>query len=551
MAELSEKYQRRWLDGERPPAFVEDRTKRIERAASEGFDIIVIGGGIHGVCVAKVAAQAGLSVLLLEQGDYASGTSSRSSKMAHGGLRYLEMFDFEQVFEGIRAREALFERLPNLVRPEQFLIPVPQGAFWLRFKLGVGLTIYDLLVRSKARRHKWFSGTPEVFGEGGRRLAGCYQYTDGLMSDCRLVFELLTAAQSCGCCALNYAAVSVVEQQADHSVRVSWRDVRSQASYTSQARLVVNCAGPWAPQLHPRSDVQPLPRVRYSRGSHLVFSVPWRHPSLFLPLAEKGRYYFVWPHPSGTLVGTTEREVAELDADPMPSPDEVSEILERLARDLPKAGLTRETLHYAFAGVRTLPLRSSKKGVSQLSRKHIWNLSGGVLTLLGGKYTTFAWTAIEGVKMALAELGIDSAVTSDALDELPSAISDEQRKHICEVLSERYRVSKSSIQRAVERLGGLVLRYQEYPDAWQEVTPGVLMLEVLHAIECEQAETIEDVVRRRIELEATPSHGKEVLDAVIARLAKGVGMEKLLVERDEFLVRLERIDRLCRTGTLS
>lgn len=545
MADVSEQYRRRWLAEPGLGALCETRARRIERAERESFDIVVVGGGIHGVCVAKIAAQAGLSVLLLEKGDYASGTSSRSSKMAHGGLRYLEMFDFEQVFEGIRAREALFERLPSLVRPERFLIPVPQGAHWFRLKLGVGLTLYDLLVRSKARKHRWIRGTPSVLGAGAKPLSGCYQYTDGLMSDSRLVFEFLTAAQSFGCCSLNYAEVRTFEQQQDSSVSVTWRDGRTQSNYTSRARLVVNCAGPWAPQLHPQSGTQPLPRVRYSRGSHLVFSVPWPHPSLFLPLAEKGRYYFVWPHPSGTLVGTTEREVEELDNDPMPSPDEISEILERLARDLPDAGLTRERLHYAFAGVRTLPMRSAKRGVSNLSRKHIWSMSGGVLTLLGGKYTTFAWTATEGVRKALGALGANSKVLPDALDHLPSAISENERVQLCEVLTARYRVPQDAVKRAVERLGGLVLCYTGNPDAWHEVAPGVLMLEVLHAIECEQAETLEDIVRRRIELESTPSHGTEVLDAVMARLSKVTSIEELATQRRQFLSRVAQIDQLC------
>lgn len=545
MGDVTEQYRRPWLAESSTSTLFAKRSHRLERAARERFDIIVIGGGIHGVCVAKIAAQAGLSVLLLEKGDYASGTSSRSSKMAHGGLRYLEMFDFEQVFEGIRAREALFERLPNLVRPERFLIPVPQGAYWLRWKLGLGLTLYDLLVRSKARKHRWIRGTPSVFGAGATPLAGCYQYTDGLMSDSRLIFEFLTAAQSCGCCALNYATVRAVEQQSDGSARVSWLDGRTQSSYVSHARLVINCAGPWAPQLHPQSGTQPLPKVRYSRGSHLVFSVPWPHPSLFLPLAEKGRYYFVWPHPSGTLVGTTEREVQELEDDPMPSPDEVNEILERLARDLPSAGLTRETLHYAFAGVRTLPMRSAKKGVSHLSRKHIWSLSGGVLTLLGGKYTTFAWTATEGVRMALGALGAHSVSLPDPLNDLPSALSEEERTQLCEELFAQHHVSKDAVTRAVDRLGCLVRRYARSPDAWHEVSPGVLMLEVLHAIECEQAETVEDIIRRRIELEATPSHGKEALDAVVKELVKGASVEEIAKQQEEFLARVSQIDRVC------
>jgi glycerol-3-phosphate dehydrogenase len=520
------------------------RSVRVSRATTELFDLIVIGGGIHGVCVAKIAAQAGLSVLLLEQHDYASGTSSRSSKMAHGGLRYLEMFDFEQVFEGIRAREALFEKLPNLVRPERFLIPIPQGDLWLRCKLGVGLRLYDLFVRSKDRKHSWISGTPAPFG-GHQKLAGCYQYTDGLMSDSRLVFEFLLAAQSFGCCALNYAEVSQIVQQNDTSLSVSWRDLRAQRECVSRARVVLNCAGPWAPQLHPSGGDKHLPGVRYSRGSHLVFSTPWRHPSLFLPLAEKGRYYFVWPHPSGTMVGTTEREVQDLSLDPVPSVDEIDEVLARLAKDLPDALLNRDTLHYAFAGVRTLPMRDSKRGVSQLSRKHIWSSERGVLTLLGGKYTTFAWTATEGVRSALELLGGTQRELPDPLAALPSALSDVERAQLCEELLRQYPSHPAAIARAVQRMGNFTLRYRDRSDAWSEIAPGVLLVELLHAFELEQAETVEDIVRRRLELEATSSHGIEALSRVESLLVSWWGQEAVSEQMREFRERMSRIDAIC------
>jgi glycerol-3-phosphate dehydrogenase len=520
------------------------RAARVSRATQDIFDLIVVGGGIHGVCVAKIAAQAGLSVLLLEQQDYASGTSSRSSKMAHGGLRYLEMFDFKQVFEGIRAREALFEKLPNLVRPERFLIPIKEGDTWLRFKLGVGLALYDLFVHRKERKHSWISGACEPFSRE-QALAGSYQYTDGLMSDSRLVFEFLLAAQSFGCCAINYAAVSQIVQQEDKSLSVLWRDRLEQRDYISRTRIVVNCAGPWAPHLHPLGGISPLPGVRYSRGSHLVFSTPWRHPSLFLPLAEKGRYYFVWPHPSGTMVGTTEREVQDLSIDPVPSADEVSEVLDRLAKDLPDAQLNRDTLHYAFAGVRTLPMRGSRKGVSQLSRKHIWSFNHGVLTLLGGKYTTYAWTAIEGVRKALGILGVSQLKLPDPLSELPSAVSDSERAELCEELLRQYPSHPAAIARAVQRMGNLTLRYRDRPDAWSEIAPGVLLAELLHAFELEQAETVEDIVRRRLELEATPSHGIETLTKVESLLASWWGQEAVSEQMRGFRERMKRIDAIC------
>jgi glycerol-3-phosphate dehydrogenase len=510
------------------------RVTRIAHAGSTSFDLAVIGGGIHGVCLAAMAVRAGLSVVLLERHDYAHATSSRSSKMAHGGLRYLEMYDFQQVFEGIKSREELFEKCPNLVTPEEFLIPVSRGDWWFKLKLGVGLRIYDLMVRNASRKHRWIPRTKlgyASFNSGRSDLDGCYQYTDGLMSDARLVFALLSAAQEHGVCALNYACVERIEQQPDSLMSVSWIDTLTAQQHQLSAKLVINCAGPWAPQLQEqKTDLQTF-RAKYSRGSHLVFSVPWRDPSLFLPLAEKGRYYFVWPHPAGTLVGTTEREVSELELDPLPSRDEVEEILARLAKDLPGSGLTRDSLHYGFAGIRTLPLRDSNKGVSQLSRKHVWRLERGVLTLLGGKYTTFAWTASEGLVQALRYLGVRPAASPDVLRDLSCAISKSELEALRDELEARHGDCGGGVLRALQRLGRVVMRYVDTPDAWREIAPGVLQLEALHAVQVEQAETIEDVIRRRLDLEATRSHGVEAVEG-IKTLLRGRLSEATLQEQE-------------------
>ena len=494
------------------------------------------------MCLAAMAVKAGLSVVLLERHDYAHATSSRSSKMAHGGLRYLEMYDFQQVFEGIKAREELFEACPNFVAPEHFLIPIQRGDWWFRFKLGVGLYLYDLMVRNPERKHRWIPRRKLAYASfhaGREDLDGCFQYTDGLMKDTRLVFALLSAAQQHGLCALNYAHVEELKQTAQGHISLSWCDTLSKGQHQISARLAINCAGPWAAELQEQGTDRSSFRVKFSRGSHLVFSVPWRDPSLFLPLSEKGRYYFVWPHASGTLVGTTEREVDELDLDPLPSTDEVDEIVSRLAKDLPGSGLTREKLCYGFAGIRTLPLRDSTKGVSQLSRKHIWRLERGVLTLLGGKYTTFAWTASEGLKQALNYLGLQSKQVPNVLHDMPSALSREQARDLCLELATRFGYEGAGVSRAVDRLGSVVMNYVGRPEAWHEIAPGVLRLEALHAVEVEQAETIEDIIRRRLELEPIPSHGISALEAIKAILRGRISDEAIQAQENAWRAHIE------------
>ena len=522
------------------------RPARIKRACSEAFDCTVIGGGIHGVTVAKLLSKMGYKTLLLEKGDYASATSSRSSKMAHGGLRYLEMLDFKQVFEGIKCREELFLRAPHLVKPERFLIPIYRGSWWLRCKLHVGLRLYDLMVRNRNRRHRWLSVAKldeALFGPFHSALMGAFQYTDGLMNDARLVFEQVISAQSYGCCLLNFAEVLRIEDNdAEQPVHVSWKDALTGVEHRSSTRFVVNCAGPWSPKIQTLLKRGREYPVKYSRGSHLVFSVPWRYPSLFLPMEEKGRYYFVWPHRDGTMVGTTEREVETLDDDPIPSADEVREILERLERDLPHLELTEKSLRYAFAGIRILPLRSANKSVSALSRKHIWEMDGRMLSLIGGKYTTFAWTAVEGVKLALKYLSTASQNVPSPIDDLPGFLEENERHALIKRLVNRYPNSEEGIKRAVSRLGRQVMIYDEHPEAWHEIAPGVLMVEALHAVEQEHACTIDGVLRWRLELESTLDWGEGVVRSVrpvIASKHSSADLEAECKQRDKRLRELK------------
>ncbi|NDC38376.1 MAG: FAD-dependent oxidoreductase, partial [Proteobacteria bacterium] len=189
---------------------------------------MVVGGGIAGATLARLAAFNGLRVTLLERGDYASATSGRSSKMAHGGLRYLEMGDIAQVREGVRSRDDLFISAPHLVRPHPFLIPVKAGDAWGRIKYRLGLAVYDFLAHSAPnRRHRWLSLrelSASPLATAQQSLAGAYQFYDGLMDDARLVLENIIAARQEGATCLNYAEFLSYTILRDRRVTVTWRD---------------------------------------------------------------------------------------------------------------------------------------------------------------------------------------------------------------------------------------------------------------------------------------------------------------------------------------
>lgn len=518
-------------------------------AGEDAFDVVVIGGGIHGAAVARLAAGIGFKTALLERGDYAGQTSSRSSKMAHGGLRYLELLDFEQVFEGIRSREEMFENFGHLVKPDQFLIPVPAGAWLFRLKLSVGLVLYDLLVKNPARKHRWISRSQLSFAGFHKEredLMGCFLYTDGIMSDTRLVVENILAARRYGALCLNYCEVVSTQPEEGGVSRVTARDIKSGTEIDIGARLVINCAGPWASDLA-RSlggDAWPL---KFSRGSHIVFDKPWNGPSLFLPMPGRARYYFVWPHPAGTLVGTTEREVSALEVDPIPSADEIEEILQRLEKDIPDAGLTRESACYAFAGVRTLPVRGNGKHSTVLSRKHIWAEAPGLLTLLGGKYTTASWTALEGIQRAARALGraLDRKDLRDRADlkRLPGSMTSTEESELLQSLR-AHDLSAGDQARLVSRYGK---RFGDNYLEFAESSPEKLIeLETKIALDTEQVESLEDLMRRRLELESLNDHGERYLPIirdVFQSMRPDIDFDK---EEASYLARMRRIDALLR-----
>lgn len=514
-------------------------TRLSEMRAAPEYDVVVVGGGIHGATLAALAAASGLSVLLLEKWDYAFGTSSRSSKMAHGGLRYLELFDFGQVFEGIRAREKLFADFPFMVQPYRFAVPVLQSDWWFRVKLGAGLWLYDLLVRKREHRHRWVPAEKlEETGFTGSSLdlMGCYLYTDGILQDARLVQERIHEAEAQGAHCLNYAAVTGIACE-DGNATVTWHDRHRGTEYRSSASFVFNCAGPWAPLLQGGVAGANNNSVRYSRGIHLLFNVPWLGPALFLPMEGVARYYFVWPHPAGTMVGTTELDTKILDDDPAPTTNEIEEVLQRVQRDLPGSRLTIDTLHYAFAGVRTLPLRQKKNGDSaRLSRKHIWQQNDALVTLYGGKLTTAEWTARDGLERIAAQRNWH------IVSSIPVAATADQELTDWKLAAQVAGLSAEKMASLLARYGRRVAAVFTTDASYRPLFGSILQGEVEYAIEAEQACSIQDILCRRLGAEYEPGAALAALPAIIDYLEASGRATRAVLERqaDEYRTLVER-----------
>ena len=362
------------------------------------WDLVVIGGGITGAGVLLEAARLGLNVLLVEQRDFAWGTSSRSSKMVHGGLRYLAQGDFRLTREALEEREWLIRALPNLVVRQQYLFPVRARQFPGRWALKAGLWMYDRF--AGIRDHHWLS--TERVGElapGLRqdKLHGAMTYTDALTDDSRLVMQVLHEAAGLGAHACNYMQVQAINA-AEQGYRIQVRDMASGANLALNADKVINATGAWADRLSGATA-----RVRPQRGSHLFV------PSARLPVtqcftlvnADDGRPVFVFPWEGTTCIGTTDIDHREaLDEEPHCTESEIDYLLVHINRQFPQAQLTRADILSTMAGVRPIIASGKGRNPSAERRDHaVWQ-ADGVVSVSGGKLTTFRLIALDALKVA-------------------------------------------------------------------------------------------------------------------------------------------------------
>jgi glycerol-3-phosphate dehydrogenase len=367
---------------------------------SQGFDVLVIGGGINGVAIARECARHAKRTLLIEQHDFSSGTTSRSTRIIHGGLRYLEHGEIALVRESLRERERLLETLPHLVRPLQFLLLMPRKPrSLLRSSLAIrtGLWLYHRWA-GRGRDH---SSKVRVFE---RRLdAGeswsVYNYED---AQCefpeRLVAEWLTEAVSTGAVVRNYTQALEITRQNGHVTGARLRDAISRQEYFVSASSVVNATGPWADFLVNDSHIPASRMVGGVRGSHLVLPMfPGAPAQPVYAEAADGRQIFVLPWNGQILAGTTEISDTGRPDNPQPSDHEIQYLLNGFLRLFPHSGLDKQDIRYTMAGIRPLPYAPGRK-YAAVTRRHVLHDhehdgAAGLVSVIGGKLTTAASVA--------------------------------------------------------------------------------------------------------------------------------------------------------------
>ena len=380
---------------------------------ADSFDILVIGGGITGAGIAREAARLGLRVALVEQRDFAWGTSSRSSKLVHGGLRYLKEGHVGLTRASVSERQRLLEEGPGLIDPLGFLLATYKGDSPGRRMYGAGLTVYDLLALQWT--HRYYSAAdfklfaPFISDEG---LQGGFRYGDAQTDDARLVLRVLGEAVADGALVLNYARVESVIGEGGTG-RVVGARIRDCALDPGEvidvhASVVVNATGAWADVL--REQVGGVRRIRPLRGSHLIFP-SWRlHVIQALSFLHPvdARPVFIFPWEGATLVGTTDVDHDRgLDEEPVIAPGEVAYLMAAVASQFPSLGLTLDDIVSTYAGVRPV-IGSGKADPSKESRDHVVWEESGLLTVTGGKLTTFRRIALDVLGVArkrLPEMG--------------------------------------------------------------------------------------------------------------------------------------------------
>jgi glycerol-3-phosphate dehydrogenase len=390
--------------------------------SGEGWDVLIIGGGATGLGCAVDAAARGYRTLLLERGDFACGTSSRSTKLIHGGVRYLRQGDLSLVRHALLERARLLENAAPLVRPLPFVIPA--RGIVEKLKFGAGLKLYDLLAGARniapsslLDRSETLAALPGLRGD---QLTGGVRYWDAQFDDARLAIALMRTATDLGATCLNYLPVTGLKKTAGRVQGATAQDAETGETFTLRARVVINATGVYADAVRCFDDPAAAPMLAHSQGIHLVVDAGFLpgDTALLVPETEDGRVVFAIPWLGKVLLGTTDTARQDLPDDPQPLTEEVDFLLRTVAGVLARPP-QRSDVRSAFAGLRPLldpehATEGGRQGKSAgLSREHAVVVSdSGLVTVTGGKWTTYRWMAEQVVDRAATEAGLPAVPCS-------------------------------------------------------------------------------------------------------------------------------------------
>ncbi|WP_344127930.1 glycerol-3-phosphate dehydrogenase [Saccharopolyspora halophila] len=519
-----------------------ERAENWRRLGSEEFDVVVIGGGVTGAGAALDAATRGLRVALVEARDLAAGTSSRSSKLFHGGLRYLEQLEFSLVREALRERELMLTRIaPHLVKPVPFLYPLTKR-FWERPYTAAGLLMYDTMGGSSSvpgQKHLSRAGALRMVPALKRSaMIGGIRYYDAQADDARHTMTVARTAARYGAVVMTSTQVTGFVREADRVAGVKVRDVESTEEVEIRANAVINATGVWTDELQSLSGGRGRFRVRSSKGVHIVVPRDRIVAESGMILRTEKSVLFVIPWDNHWIIGTTDTDWHLDLAHPAATKSDIDYLLEHVNSVL-ATPLTHNDIEGVYAGLRPL-LAGESEETSKLSREHaVARVAPGLVAIAGGKYTTYRVMAADAVDAVSSD--IPARVASSITDQVPLLGADGYHALVnqADQLAAQHGVHPYRIRHLLDRYGSqihdVLAAGDDRPELLKPVpaAPDYLQAEVYYACTHEGALHLEDVLTRRTRISIEyPHRGVECAEPVARLMAEVLGWDEATIARE-------------------
>jgi len=506
------------------------RKQHLQKLKSQNFDLVIIGGGINGAGVARDAASRGMKVALVEASDFTSGTSSRSSKLVHGGIRYLENMEFKLVFEALNERTKLFELAPHLVHPLRFMIPLYESSRVGMFVMGLGMWLYDALslfqapeFHERLNAKESLSRMPVLKPEG---LKGSYIYSDAYMDDDRLVLETLRAAHEDDAISVHYTkAIGIKYDDKNQFQALQVKDQISGEEFLIQGKHLIGSVGPWTDEMGFELFNEWKKTLRPTKGIHLTLTkdrLPLK--SAVVMAAEKGsRIVFGIPRHEMVIIGTTDTDFQGSPTDVEATKEDVQYLIDIVNSYFPGAEIKESDLISSYAGVRPL-IYDGAQSEGKTSREHsIWQDPRGVTFVAGGKYTTYRLMAQQVVDKALEafsigeQLSFINSKTNQPLNAYVETHKYHDTINQVEQIAYSFNITLDGARWLAERYGAevfpLLARTSHLSSIWQK--------EAHQAINYTMCDRIVDFMTRRVPLFLSqPDHGVQHLESIAEVFAR-------------------------------
>lgn len=532
-----------------------NRTSQLASIKEQQFDLIIIGGGITGAGIALDAASRGLKVCLFEKGDFASGTSSKSTKLIHGGLRYLKQFDIKLVRDTGTERAIVYHNAPHVVHPEKMLLPIIEGGSYGKFMTRIGLTVYDWLAKvKKEERRKMLSKEqvmqlePQLKSEG---LKGGGYYTEYRTDDARLTIEALKTAVKKGAFCFNYCEVKDFLYQEDKVAGVVAYDKVNQEEFKVQAKQIINAAGPWSDGLRKIDKSLTSKKLHLTKGVHIVVSnKDFKLQDTIYFDVPGGRMIFAIPRGKVTYIGTTDTNYKNNIDHPDITQKDVDYLLEAVNNMFPEVNLKQEHIVATWSGLRPL-IHQEGKDPSEISRKdEVFESPTGLITITGGKLTGYRLMAKKVVDIVCKRLEVSQKCTTKNIKLSGGTIKPEDEKLFIDSLQTMIMPYLAGEERETilddlfEHYGANITEIIDYANTYEKFD--LLKAEVEYCIKNESVYTLLDYFIRRsskmffepnkidIELEKVADYFQQFFNWSLAY--KTTQIEEVIAYKKEMLV---------------